>query len=256
MNDSTSTRFWRLARQAKWIAALVLVLAVAAAFAGLGRWQLERSLAASVVNEVDTETVVPLTELATPAVSVTGEQLGRVVSVSGQFVPEDTLVLASRLHDGDTGYWTVARLLVEAPDAAEPVSLAVALGWSATEAEARAAAPDDDAIVELQGRYLPSEAPRTEDLETGERSAVSIADFVNVWSDYRGTVYGGYLISDTAPAGLTLIYAPAPLPEASVNLLNLFYALEWLIFAGFAFYLWYRLVMDEVEKEVEAATVD
>ena len=103
---------------------------------------------------------------------------------------------------------------------------------------------------------LPSEAPRTEDLETGERSAVSIADFVNVWSDYRGTVYGGYLISDTAPAGLTLIYAPAPLPEASVNLLNLFYALEWLIFAGFAFYLWYRLVMDEVEKEVEAATVD
>ena len=41
-----------------------------------------------------------------------------------------------------------------------------------------------------------------------------------------------------------------------MNLLNLFYALEWLIFAGFAFYLWYRLVMDEVEKEVEAATVD
>ena len=256
MNETKTARFWRLARQPKWIAALVLVLAVAAAFAGLGRWQLERSVIARSVNEIDTETVVPLTELATPATSTTGDQLGRVVSVTGRFAPEDTLVLSSRLHDGDTGYWTIARLLVDAPGTTEAASLVVALGWAATEAEALAAAPEGGGEVELQGRYLPSEPPRSEDLETGERSAVSIAEFINLWPDYTGTIYGGYLISDSAPAGLTLIDAPAPLPEASVNLLNLFYALEWLIFAGFAFYLWYRLVMDEVEKEVEAATVD
>lgn len=256
MNDTTSARFWRLARQPKWIAALVLVLAVAAAFAGLGRWQLERSLVASAANEVDTETVVPLTELAEPTMSVLSDQLGRMVSVSGHFVPADTLVLASRLHDGESGFWTIARLLVDDAGQPEPVTLVVALGWAETEAEARAAAPSDEGLVELVGRYLPSEAPRPDDLGTGQRSAVSIAEFVNVWPEYTGVIYGGYLISATSPAGLTQIDAPAPLPEASVNLLNLFYALEWLIFAGFAFYLWYRLVMDEVEKEVEAATVD
>jgi hypothetical protein len=33
-----------------------------------------------------------------------------------------------------------------------------------------------------------------------------------------------------------------------------FYALEWAIFAGFAIYLWYRLVRDVVEREAEPAT--
>ena len=36
-----------------------------------------------------------------------------------------------------------------------------------------------------------------------------------------------------------------------MNWLNIFYAVEWAIFAGFAFYLWYRLARDAWEKEVE-----
>jgi hypothetical protein len=41
--------------------------------------------------------------------------------------------------------------------------------------------------------------------------------------------------------------------EIEFNLLNVFYALEWAIFAGFAIYLWYRLVRDVVEREAEPA---
>ena len=40
-----------------------------------------------------------------------------------------------------------------------------------------------------------------------------------------------------------------PSSEVSVNLLNLFYAVEWVVFAGFAVFLWYRLVKDVVEEE-------
>ena len=36
-----------------------------------------------------------------------------------------------------------------------------------------------------------------------------------------------------------------------MNWLNIFYAAEWAVFAGFAFYLWYRLAKDAWEKEVE-----
>jgi surfeit locus 1 family protein len=32
-----------------------------------------------------------------------------------------------------------------------------------------------------------------------------------------------------------------------------FYAIEWVVFAGFAVYLWYRLVKDQYEREMEDA---
>jgi hypothetical protein len=38
-----------------------------------------------------------------------------------------------------------------------------------------------------------------------------------------------------------------------VNLLNVFYAIEWVVFAGFAIFLWYRLVRDTWEREQEEA---
>ena len=47
------------------------------------------------------------------------------------------------------------------------------------------------------------------------------------------------------------ISSPAPSEGSRVNWLNIFYAIEWAVFAGFAFYLWYRLARDAWEKEVE-----
>jgi hypothetical protein len=42
-----------------------------------------------------------------------------------------------------------------------------------------------------------------------------------------------------------------PETESKLNMLNLFYALEWAIFGLFALYLWYRLVRDAWEGELE-----
>jgi hypothetical protein len=39
--------------------------------------------------------------------------------------------------------------------------------------------------------------------------------------------------------------------DVSLNWLNVFYAIEWALFAGFAIYLWYRLVKDAFEREEE-----
>ena len=36
--------------------------------------------------------------------------------------------------------------------------------------------------------------------------------------------------------------------DVEFSLLNLFYALEWVLFAGFALFLWWRLVQDERER--------
>jgi len=49
-------------------------------------------------------------------------------------------------------------------------------------------------------------------------------------------------------AGLETIDSVPPLPVGAINWLNLFYAVEWVVFAGFAIFFWYRLVRDDWEK--------
>jgi len=34
--------------------------------------------------------------------------------------------------------------------------------------------------------------------------------------------------------------------------MNVFYAVEWVVFAGFAFFLWWRLVADDHRRTLEA----
>lgn len=262
--SSAAPSFARVALRPRWIAVLILALLVASAFAALGRWQLERSVIADAANQIDTETPVELLTVAEPATPVDSASFARIVDVTGSFVADDFLVLHGRLQEGEGGAWLIGRLLVTVPEDAgasirtepEPVSLAVALGWAESAEAALAAIPDWSEEREYRGRYLPGEAPRPTDLETGERSALSIAELVNVWPDYEGSIFAGYLILAEQPAGLEPIAAPPPLPEQQVNLLNLFYAVEWALFGGFAVYLWWRLVKDEMEKEAQQRTAE
>jgi surfeit locus 1 family protein len=238
------SRFWATARTPRWIGALVLALGVAASFAALGQWQLDRSVENVQVVEIDTETAVPLDQIAEPGSGVTDAQQGRTVSVSGELVPGDFVVLSGRDSGaGERGSWLVGHLVT-----AEGTSLAVALGWSP---EAEPSASDLDR-AEWVGRYLPTEAPQSSDFEAGERSALSVPDLINLWAD-PGPVYGGYLVLAEPLAGLDPIRADAPERAVTLNWLNVFYAIEWVLFAGFAIYLWYRLVRDAVERAEEAA---
>lgn len=234
-----------MARRPRWLAVLALALGVAAGFAALGQWQLSRSVENAFVEELETEVPVPLAELAEPRAGITDAQQGRMVTVSGEFDPSAWIVLTGRDNDGTRGAWLVGRLLTE-----EGPSLAVAVGW-APDAETAAAAEDAAAELgpDLRGRYLPSESPQESDFEAGERSALATAELVNEWTDFDGSVYAGYVVVDTAPAGLEEIVAPPPEREVTLNWLNVFYAVEWVLFGGFAIYLWYRLVRDAVEGE-------
>jgi len=244
-----STTVWAVARRPRWIAALLLALAIAGGFAALGQWQLARSVESAAPREELTEVVVPLDEVSQPQAFVPDSATGQLVSVDAEFIPGDYSVLSDRINTSDPGFWVVGHAVVE-----NGASLAVALGWAATADAASAAidelessAPDGT----LVGRYLPTESPQESDFEAGIRSSMAVPELINLWSTAPRGVYGGYLILDTAPAGLELIDAPAPIAEIGLNLLNVFYAVEWVIFAGFAIFLWYRLVKDAWELEVE-----
>lgn len=236
---------WKVARRPRWIAALLLTLAVAGILAWLGQWQLERSFRSPDAEIIDTETPVPLTELTEPQSGVTEDDAGRMVTVSGTMRPDDVVVLTGRSGGGEQSVWLVGRL-----DTGDGATLAVALGWAEDEAAALAAAPQTDQPVEFTGRYLPGEGPQESDFEAGERTAVAPAELVNLWPGIE-SIYGGYLLLHDEWPGLGRIDSPAPEPPVAVNWLNLFYAVEWALFAFFALFIWYRLVADEHEAEVE-----
>ncbi len=250
VNRDEGPTFWRVARRPKWIAVLLLVLVIAGVFAWLGRWQLERAIDTSRSNGPDTEVAVPLDSIAQPQQPVADDAAWRKVTDTLAIVPGDTQLLSDRTNSAGAGWWVVAH-------AVEPsgASLAVAVGWAATQEQAATAETAVDkagSLGAVTGRYLPTESPQDSDYAHGVHSAVAIAELVNEWQS-AGPVYGGYLVLEAPIAGLAAIDSPPPEPQDQVNLLNLFYAIEWVIFACAALYLWWRLVKDEVEKIQDAA---
>ena len=244
---SVDVSFWSIARRPRWIGALLLALAIAAGFSALGQWQISRSVATATVAPANTETPVPLSSIAKADSAVTDRQLGHMITTSGALVAGDFVVLSDRLNGGTKGFWLVGHVTTD-----DKRELAVALGWAPTRAAALAAEGSATVANPLLGRYLPSEPPDQADVEKGGQSAASVPALINQWKSFGGSVYGGYVVAAMPSAGLVKIDSPAPTQDISLNWLNVFYAAEWAIFAGFAIYLWYRLVQDELEKELDA----
>lgn len=257
----------RMMARPRWVLALLLALAIAAAFAVLGHWQLERAIASGVVVERTTELVTPLDEVVQPDGPVTQIATGQMVTASGYYVAGDEELIGERFNGDTLGYWVVSHFVT-----VDGSSIAVARGWAEDEGDARAAlaalssaadtaaldgAPEKYAPTTLTGRFLPGEAPELPDKEGGDPYAmntVAPASLINLWADFTDqSVYFGYIVDAEAAPGLAVIDSPIPVVEKELNWLNIFYAIEWAVFAGFAVYIWYRLVRDAVEREEEDA---
>ncbi|RFA19503.1 hypothetical protein B7R25_12255 [Subtercola boreus] len=257
-------------RRPKWIWALVLALVIAAVFAALGQWQLSRAVTSNGPNQnATTEVAKSLPDIAAPGVAVSESQDGQMVTVVGALVSPDFTIVANRLNAGTLGYWVVGRFDVTASaSAASPASVAVALGWSADRSQAETAARQLNQTPtfpseELTGRYVGSDGPEIKDSQdkaAADRvmSTMAIPALINTWVDFPDTtaVYGGYIVASAPPAGLAAIDSPVPQRTTELNWLNIFYAVEWVIFAGFAIFFWYRLVRDAWERETEEAEVE
>ena len=244
----------------QWLGMLLLCLVVAGVFAWLGQWQLSRAIDTDPPPPGATEEVRPLADVADPGEYLPEPLVGQRVTVDGFWMPGNFLVVESRFNDGVEGYWVTGQLRLAETD--EPTSLAVALGWAPTLDEAQAAAEQLDRRASspvktpatVTGRLISDEGPvpPPEDADPQTMTRMSPAALLGQWTDVDGVdVYRPYVASESAPPPLDDIDSPAPDESSTVNWLNIFYAAEWAIFAGFAFYLWYRLARDAWEKELE-----
>ncbi|WP_092107339.1 MULTISPECIES: SURF1 family protein [Cryobacterium] len=240
----------------RWVAALLFALGIAAGFALLGNWQLERAIESGVVVERTTEQAQPLAEVAQPDGGVTQVATGQMVTAEGTWVPGDETLITTRINGGTEGFWVVSHFRTDAA-----VSIAVARGWAPDKATAEAviatlqSAPQNTPVA-LTGRFLTGEAPELPDPEGDSKELTKVAPsaLINLWADFSDeSVYSAYIVDAAAPAGLDVIDSPVPEVDQSLNWLNIFYAIEWVVFAGFAVFLWYRLVRDALEREQEDA---
>jgi cytochrome oxidase assembly protein ShyY1 len=255
---------WKTALKPRWIAGFVFAIAISGVFVLLSQWQFGRSTSPEVPVNPATEQVQPLTDTLQPGEFFHGTDADQMVSAQGTYDPDKQVLVPGRLHGGKTGYWVVSAFAVDGAPAlsgaaASPRTwIPVARGWVAEPGDA--AAPPSG-LIELTGRLLPSEAPLPGEAPApGEATAVSVAELINYWevSSYPGfvaataEVAGGADVSPAAVPGdlLPLNIGPQP-PAQQINWLNLFYSLEWVVFAGFALFIWWRLVKDDYHRDLE-----
>lgn len=253
----------KTALKPRWIAGLVLAIVISGVFVLLSQWQFGRSTRSEAPVSTGTEDARPLTTVLKPGQFFPGSVADQVVTATGSYDPRKQVLVPGRIHEGAKGFWIVSAFAVQGAPAltgagASPQTwIPVARGWVADAADA--AAPPSGTI-ELTGRLIPSEAPLPNtDAGAGRASAVSVAELINLWdvSSYPGFVAASAERSggaDVAAAGSVkpLNIGPQP-PAQTVNWLNLFYAAEWVVFAGFALFIWWRLVKDDYRRGLEDA---
>jgi hypothetical protein len=225
--------FWRVAVRPKYVAGFVISLIAAAIFSLLGQWQLERSFTQEQ----------------------TAEEIQAVITVEVTLDTKNVFIVEDRMQDGREVYW----LLVNSFDK-DAKSLTLAIGQSDSLLKVEAARFElknsmvAQAFLPIQGYWLPTEAPLEIDREKPYLlKSVSLAQLINLYSPDEPTVsYKDFMVANEVASGLDakLDEIDAVLePAAAINWLTLFYAAEWVLFAGFAIFLWGRTVKDTVERE-------
>lgn len=245
------------------VALLLLFLAAAAVCARLGVWQLDRAqqrgdladrqAAMEEAARIADEGPEGLGLLLPPQTTFPGDLVGRQTWVEGEYDAGQQLLVAGRALDGRTGYLVLTPLRVSDDGSAGaswaelsgPPVVPVVRGWVPSEDAAVLAPPTG--TVRVTGYVQASEATGQGGLPPGQTDAISSAALAGLWG---GPIYSGYVVlSASEPGqdpGLSLLPRPSIEGGDGLNLQNLFYALQWWIFGGFAVVLWLRLVRDEV----------
>ncbi|WP_162250997.1 MULTISPECIES: SURF1 family protein [unclassified Nocardioides] len=243
----------------------LLALVLVAIAGALGVWQLNAWQAHRAAEARDLTRVEPeqLTDVIGPDAAFPGRKVGQPVVVRGTWVPDATLYVSGREHDGHDGYWVMTPVAIDGQDGA---ALLVVRGWTDEVEDAPPAPTGETGFVAL---LQPAEGTGAVDDDPNDDvlPQVRLADALqHVDQD----LYGAYaVVADEVadgdwPHGDTAINDGTDglsaasldqLPEVgrTTALRNLLYAIEWWVFGLFAGFIWWRWVKDETERLGSAA---
>jgi cytochrome oxidase assembly protein ShyY1 len=253
----------KLALSFKWITGLLLSLLLGVAFSLLAQWQLSRAVVpnSGQVSSFALATV-NLQDVAKPAAPFTFNEfktsgtMGFLTQVETKVIisPAKAILIANRFQqNGEPGYWVVV------PGNVAEGNVFVALGFVSGKQKALselAKLSELPAVaIDVTGRYLPSEEPVPVNPD-GVYSSLSIPQLLNSlsWKAEQVSTYAGF-IADTSKnifvnkQELSPLVIGLPKTDNQVNWLSSFYAIEWTFFAGFAVFMWWRLLADSYRKQ-------
>ena len=259
----TNPTWSQVARRPKWIFGLFLALAIAAVFALLGQWQLERTFT-EVEPEDKSQLPLVLIDSEKPGAPLTAIAANKRVKAELMLDTQNVFIVANRLQRTNDevvpGYWVIANAGVLLEDSDSTASLSVGIGFAESLSLAETARAElmqsiqAQAFLEQTGRYLQTEGPvaLTDPAKPYLLESFSLAQLVNLYRGAGAQSLAGFMVLDSDPGfGLETIVIAPPEAGTQVNWPTLFYALEWALFAGFAVFLWWRLVEDARMRELQ-----
>lgn len=259
----------RTALKPRWLALLGVVALVIVAFGQLGRWQLgvaEDTATREAIAQANKQGIVEISTLLKPHTPFPNALSARQVTATGTYAASGQVFVAHRRLDGAAGYWVVTPFRVASSGATLPV-----LRGFVTAPEQATAPPAGELTV--RGGLAPGESPYSgvQPVPEGQLGSVDISILVNQWS---GELYNAFLfLAEESPAGATdatggteqqasaselnqLTHVPTPTGSHGFKWRNAAYALQWWVFAAFAAWMWWRMVRDDRQKQLDSLAAE
>ena len=231
-------------------------------FVGLSAWQVDRAQHKNDVTEsAEVDELKDFNDVMDAQAPMPGILADQRVSLSGHWIPDAQVVIPGRVQDGDSGYWVVTMFAPDGAHLGEGVKVANAEKKTIAIPVVRGFTTDEDTAmnseardgqVELTARIGPIEGPvEGNDLPDGQVHTVSTSQIINLFPDLL--TYSGFLIPETADGaaasvgtdGLEQVPTTTTRDEGGFDLQSAVYALEWIIFAAMALYMWFQLLRDD-----------
>ena len=241
---------------------LLLVLVLVTCFVGLSAWQVDRAQHKNdVTDSAGVDELKDFNDVMDAQAPMPGILADQRVSLSGHWIPDAQVVIPGRVQDGDSGYWVVTMFAPDGAHLGEGVKVADAEKKTIAIPVVRGFTTDEDTAmnseardgqVELTARIGPIEGPvEGNDLPDGQVHTVSTSQIINLFPDLL--TYSGFLIPETADGaaasvgidGLEQVPTTTTRDEGGFDLQSAVYALEWIIFAAMALYMWFQLLRDD-----------
>ena len=234
-----------------WPAHLLVVAALVAA-GWLGLWQYHgwQDRREDEARDLTNAAPLPLADAIGPDDAFPGSLVGQPVEVQGTWVPQATVTVSGRTHDGRDGLWVVDFVDVDGS------LLPVVRGWAGPDALLPAT---PSSAADVTGWLQPSESTGATDRDTDDATypQLRIADLAQRFDQ---DLYGAYVVQRDPGDGLVQADLDQ-LPDAGrlTAIRNLLYALEWWFFGAFAVFVWWRWAretLEEADPEPVAPVVD
>ena len=222
---------------ARSVALTVLAAILSALCIIAGLWQGSRTLDIVEAEQAAISAAIPVLEAASidgfPATSV-----GRPVTAAGEYADAEQLLVAQRELNARPGYWVITPFVIDG------VTVAVLRGWVESPTSPALAVPAGP--VRLEGALQPFEDFYAEQARRPDGSlvAVSRSEIERAWGVQVVSLILVLRGEDPAsvpapqPVPLTVQTADVPFP-----LQNAAYTLQWFVFAGFVWVMWWLWVI-------------